>query len=104
MYKLIVIVAALTPIILLLRTIFAGRPKKASRAFSEFNKQIDLLIWVILFHDWGHGPLLDRRADPFPMAMTLRQLRLKNSKPSETASSPQAQSLDHSRRERVETH
>jgi hypothetical protein len=35
------------------------------------------------------------------MAMTLRQLRLKNSKPSETASSPQAQSLDHSRRERV---
>ena len=36
------------------------------------------------------------------MAMTLRQLRLKNSKPSETASSPQAQSLDHSRRERVE--
>jgi hypothetical protein len=49
MYKLIVIVAALTPIIPLLRTIFAGRPKKASRAFSEFNKQIDLLIWVILF-------------------------------------------------------
>jgi hypothetical protein len=31
------------------------------------------------------------------MAMTLRQLRLKNSKPSEAASSPQAQSLDHSR-------
>jgi hypothetical protein len=49
MYKLIVIVAALMPIMLLLRTIFAGRPKKASRAFSEFNKQIDLLIWVILF-------------------------------------------------------
>ena len=49
MYKLIVIVAALMPIILLLRITFAGRPKKASRAFSEFNKQIDLLIWVILF-------------------------------------------------------
>ena len=47
-----------------------------------------------LIHDWGHGPLLDRRADPFPRAMTLRQLRLKNSKPSETASSPQAHSLD----------
>jgi hypothetical protein len=30
------------------------------------------------------------------MAMTLRQLRLKNSKPSETASSPQAQSLSQS--------
>src|SRR5262245_2305782 len=51
-----------------------------------------------LIHDWGHGPLLDRRADPFPRAMTQRQLRLKNSKPSETASSPQAQSLHHSKR------
>ena len=49
MYKLIVIFAALVPLILLLRTIFAGRPKKASRAFSEFKKQIDLLVWVILF-------------------------------------------------------
>jgi hypothetical protein len=49
MYKLVVISAALVPLILLLRTIFAGRPKKASRAFSEFKKQIDLLVWVILF-------------------------------------------------------
>jgi hypothetical protein len=49
MYKLFVIFAALIPIILLLRTIFAGRPKKASRAFSEFKKQIDLFVWVILF-------------------------------------------------------
>jgi hypothetical protein len=49
MYKLIVIFVALIPIILLLRTMLAGRPKKASRAFSEFKKQIDLLVWVILF-------------------------------------------------------
>jgi hypothetical protein len=49
MYKLIVIFVALIPIILLLRTILAGRSEKASRAFSEFKKQIDLLVWVILF-------------------------------------------------------
>jgi hypothetical protein len=49
MYKLIVIFAALVSLMLLLRTVFAGRPKKASRAFSEFKKQIDLLVWVILF-------------------------------------------------------
>jgi hypothetical protein len=48
-YKLIVIFAALVPLMLLWRTIFAGRPKKASGAFVEFRKQIDLLVWVILF-------------------------------------------------------
>jgi hypothetical protein len=26
-----------------------GRSQKASRAFSEFKKQIDYLVWVILF-------------------------------------------------------
>ena len=49
MYKLIVIFAALVPLILLWRTIFGAPSKKASRAFSEFKKQIDLLVWVILF-------------------------------------------------------
>ena len=49
MYKLIVILAALVPLILLWRTIFGARSKKASRAFSEFKKQLDLLVWVILF-------------------------------------------------------
>ena len=48
MYKLFVIFAALVPLILLLRTIFAGRSKKASHALSEFKKQIDLFVWVIL--------------------------------------------------------
>ena len=37
MYKLIVIFAALVPLILLMRTIFGSRSKKASRAFSEFK-------------------------------------------------------------------
>ena len=40
MYKLIVIVAAAMPTILLLRAIFAGRSQKESRAFAEFKKQI----------------------------------------------------------------
>ena len=49
MYKLIVIIAAAVPAILLLRAIFVGRSQKASRAFSEFKKQIDYLVWAILF-------------------------------------------------------
>jgi hypothetical protein len=48
-YKLIVIIAAAMPAILLLRAIFVGRSQKASRAFSEFKKQLDYLVWVILF-------------------------------------------------------
>ena len=49
MYKLIVIIAAAMPAILLLRAIFVGRSQKASRTFSEFKKQIDYLVWAILF-------------------------------------------------------
>ena len=49
MYKLIVLIAAAVPVILLLRAIFAGRSQKTSRAFSEFKKQLDYLVWVILF-------------------------------------------------------
>jgi hypothetical protein len=48
MYKLIVIFAALLPLILVVRTIFGARSRKASRAFSEFKKRIDLLVWIIL--------------------------------------------------------
>ncbi len=49
MYKFIVIIAAAMPTILLLRALFVGRSKKASHALSEFKKQIDYLVWVILF-------------------------------------------------------
>ena len=49
MYKLIVIIAAAMPMILLLRAIFVGRSQKASAAFSKFKKQIDYLVWAILF-------------------------------------------------------
>jgi hypothetical protein len=49
MYKLIVIIAAAMPAILLLRAIFRGRSQKASQAFSNFKKQLDYLVWCILF-------------------------------------------------------
>src|SRR5215510_11451956 len=49
MYKLIVIVAAAMPIVLFLRAILVRRSQKALAAFSAFKKQIDYLVWVILF-------------------------------------------------------
>jgi hypothetical protein len=49
MYKLIVIIVAAVPAILLLRAILGRRSQKASRAFSDFKKQLDYLVWAILF-------------------------------------------------------
>jgi len=49
MFKLIGIMLALMPVIFLLRSIFAGRVKKRSQAMSEFRKQVDYVVWVILF-------------------------------------------------------
>ena len=49
MYKLIFLIAAAMPAILLLRTIFGRRSQKASRAFSDLKKQLDYLVWAILF-------------------------------------------------------
>ena len=48
MYKLITILAAAIPIILFLRTIFSGQSKVMMRAASDFRKQIDYLVWMIL--------------------------------------------------------
>jgi hypothetical protein len=48
-YKLITILAAAIPIILFLRTIFFGRSKAMKLAVSDFRKQIDYLVWLILF-------------------------------------------------------
>jgi hypothetical protein len=47
-YKLITILAAAIPIILFLRTIFSGQSKVMKRAASDFRKQIDYLVWMIL--------------------------------------------------------
>jgi hypothetical protein len=48
-YKLITILAAAIPIILFLRAIFFGRSKAMKPAISDFRKQIDYLVWMILF-------------------------------------------------------
>ena len=47
MYKLISIIVAAMPVILFLRTIFIGQLKR-SQAVSDFRKQIDYLVWIIL--------------------------------------------------------
>jgi len=47
MYKLISIILAALPIILFLRTIFLGQLKR-SQAVSDFRKQVDYVVWIIL--------------------------------------------------------
>ena len=49
MYKLIAIIMAAMPVVLFLRTIFGGRSKKSSQSMSDFKKQVDYLVWAILF-------------------------------------------------------
>jgi len=48
MYKLIGIIMAAVPVILFLRAMFMGS-KKRSQAVSNFKKQVDYLVWAILF-------------------------------------------------------
>jgi hypothetical protein len=48
MYKIIAIILAVMQIVLFLRAIFM-RSKKRSQAVSEFKKQLDYAVWVILF-------------------------------------------------------
>jgi hypothetical protein len=49
MYKVIGLILAAIPIVLFLRALFAGSSKKRSRAMSDFRKQVDYLVWVLLF-------------------------------------------------------
>ena len=49
MYKLIAILVAVMPIILFLRTVLFGRSKVMKEASSAFRKQVDYLMWMILF-------------------------------------------------------
>jgi uncharacterized membrane protein YdjX (TVP38/TMEM64 family) len=49
MYKLIGIILAAIPIFLFLRTIFTTQSKKRSQAVSNFRRQVDYLVWAILF-------------------------------------------------------
>jgi hypothetical protein len=49
MIKFIGIILAVMPVVLFLRAIFMGRSKKRSEAVSEFKKQLDFAVSVILF-------------------------------------------------------
>jgi hypothetical protein len=49
MYKLITILVAVIPIVLFLKTAFFGRSQAMKQASAEFRRQIDYLVWVILF-------------------------------------------------------
>ena len=49
MFRLIQIIAAAIPVILFLKVIFPGQSKKLSQAFADFKKQLDYLVWVMLF-------------------------------------------------------
>ena len=49
MYKLITILAAAIPVILFLKTVFFGRSKVMREASSAFRRQVDYLVWGILF-------------------------------------------------------
>jgi hypothetical protein len=49
MYKLIGIVLAAIPVVLFLRSIFTMRSKTRSQAVSNFRRQVDYLVWGILF-------------------------------------------------------
>ena len=49
MYKLIGLIRAAVPIVLFLRAVFIGQSKKRAQAVSDFKKQMNYLIWVMLF-------------------------------------------------------
>jgi hypothetical protein len=49
MLKLITILAALIPVILFLKNVFFRRSKVMQHASAEFRKQVDYLVWGILF-------------------------------------------------------
>jgi uncharacterized membrane protein len=48
-YKLMGIILAAVPVVLFLRAIFMRQSKKRPQAISEFRKQMDYLVWAILF-------------------------------------------------------
>ena len=49
MYKLIAILIAAMPVILFLRTVFFKQSKVLKEASSAFRRQVDYLVWAILF-------------------------------------------------------
>jgi hypothetical protein len=48
-YKLIGILVAAAPLVLFLRAMLVRHSKKRAQAVSDFKKQLDFLVWLILF-------------------------------------------------------
>jgi hypothetical protein len=48
MYKLIGLAVAALPVVMFLRAVLARHSKKRAEAISDFRRQFDLLIWLIL--------------------------------------------------------
>ena len=49
MYKLITILVAAIPIVLFVKNVFFGRSQAMKQASAELRRQIDYLVWAILF-------------------------------------------------------
>jgi hypothetical protein len=49
MYKLITLLAVAIPIVLFLKTVLFGKSKVLQEASAAFRKQVDYLVWGILF-------------------------------------------------------
>jgi len=49
MYKLITILVAVIPIVLFMKSVFFGRSRVMKQATAELRRQIDFLVWAILF-------------------------------------------------------
>jgi uncharacterized membrane protein YjfL (UPF0719 family) len=49
MYKLIALLVAAIPVILFLKTVFFGRSRVLKQASADFRKQVDYMVWAILF-------------------------------------------------------
>ncbi len=49
MSKLIWIILVLVPAVLFVKSFFTVRSKQRTRSVSNFKKQLDYLVWVILF-------------------------------------------------------
>jgi hypothetical protein len=49
MYKLIALLVAAIPVVLFLKTLFFGRSQVMKKASADFRKQVDYMVWAILF-------------------------------------------------------
>jgi hypothetical protein len=48
MFKLIGVIVAAVPVLMLLKAVFSRVVKRRPQAFADFKKQLDYLVWAIL--------------------------------------------------------